>query len=55
MKCITFGWMIVLVIIMSVAFSFLPAPVGALGGIVTFGIFCYWVAGFFLKCDSPGY
>jgi len=50
MKCISFGYLVVLIIMLSIGASFVGGQ--SVVGIVNFGLFSWWVAGFFTKCDG---
>lgn len=52
MLCLSFGYYIAIVILSVIVSLFLPSFMSPVVWIAQAGLFSYWVAGFFLKCDG---
>jgi hypothetical protein len=51
MKCLSFGYWILLIILFNIFFEFTDVP-AVIRSVVSLGIFVWFVAGFFVKCDA---
>ena len=51
MKCLSFAYMLIIVIVLSIWFSLQSSAVNAYMGMVTSAVVLYWLAGFFLPCN----
>jgi Ca2+/H+ antiporter len=58
MKCISFGFLIVYIILVALVSSVLAAfvpqlsdPIHAIGGLVNLGLIVWFIVGFMTKCD----
>ena len=55
MKCISFGYMLVFTMLLSIIVSFLPQQVHIIGVVGSLALFVWWIASFFLTCTGgPG-
>lgn len=52
MRCLSFGWYFVFALLVILITAALPDMIKPVGGIVILGLLIWFVAGFFIKCDS---
>ena len=52
MKCLSFGYFVLLLIITWIAIAMLPAPLDKIMTLAPTALLIYFIAGFFMKCDD---
>lgn len=55
MRCLSFGYYILLVILMAIALIIFDVPdlLKPIIGLIPLGLFIYFIVGFFVECDDP--
>jgi hypothetical protein len=52
MKCLSFGYLIVYIIVIMIISALLPIPGAmAIGSVAEIGLIIWFIAGFFIKCE----